>query len=178
MTITQQSIRQAKPGTRLYDGKGLYLQIYPSGNKTWRYKYRIKVGERLVEKLLTIGPYPTISLRAARRRHTKAMLACYEGKDPAREKQDHKLMASFDRHFQNEGFQVVQNKDFTGGYNTQHYGQQPNVEAIQLEIRHPIYLAETELDLPRIPQIVDEVKFDQTQKKLRTLFEGVLTGFG
>ena len=43
---------------RLYDEKGLYLEITTKGAKLWRWKYRFK-GK---EKRLAIGPYPEIRL--------------------------------------------------------------------------------------------------------------------
>jgi len=42
--------------------------------------------------------------------------------------------------FAQSNYGVVKNKVFTGGYITRHYGQQPNVEALQIELRYPNYL--------------------------------------
>ena len=50
------------PGKKLPDGNGLYLFITPAGGSTWRIKYRLD-GK---EKVYSIGPYPQISLAAAR----------------------------------------------------------------------------------------------------------------
>lgn len=44
MALTETKVKNARPGpktTRLFDEKGLYLEISPSGNKWWRFKYRI-----------------------------------------------------------------------------------------------------------------------------------------
>src|SRR5436305_8036737 len=44
MRLTDAKIRAAKPKAapyKLTDGKGLYLEIRPSGSKLWRYRYRI-----------------------------------------------------------------------------------------------------------------------------------------
>jgi hypothetical protein len=54
-------IRNAKPGAapvKLTDGKGLYLEVRPSGAKLWRYRYRV-AGK---ENVFAIGEYPAVGL--------------------------------------------------------------------------------------------------------------------
>lgn len=56
MALTDTAIRQAKPKDKpqkLFDEKGLFLLIPPSGGKWW-FKYRF----RGKEKLLSLGVYP------------------------------------------------------------------------------------------------------------------------
>lgn len=65
MALTNTAIRNAKPrekAYRLFDGKGLYLEISPKGGKWWRLKYRFN-GK---EKRISLGVYPDISLKDAR----------------------------------------------------------------------------------------------------------------
>lgn len=65
MSLTDLKIRAVKATNKtqkLFDGRGLFLQVTPTGSKCWRLKYRFK-GK---EKLLAIGPYPKVSLMAAR----------------------------------------------------------------------------------------------------------------
>lgn len=65
MPLTNIDIKNAKSrdkNYRLYDEKGLYLEITPAGGKLWRLKYRF--GGK--EKRLAIGPYPEVGLKAAR----------------------------------------------------------------------------------------------------------------
>jgi len=79
MKLTNQEIINVKPGTkRIADGHGLYLEITPSGSKLWRYKYRF--GGR--EKLLSIGQYPLVTLKAARNIHMEARMNLMKGIDP------------------------------------------------------------------------------------------------
>lgn len=81
MPLTDTQIRNIKPAEKpikLYDEKGLLLLVQPSGAKWWRFKYRI-AGK---EKLLAIGVYPDISLKAARTLRDQAKLLLAEGKDP------------------------------------------------------------------------------------------------
>ena len=43
MSLTDTAIRSAKPrekSYKLYDEKGLYLQVNPNGSKLWRLRYR------------------------------------------------------------------------------------------------------------------------------------------
>ena len=64
-------IRTTKPGdrpVRLYDERGLYLEITTNGGRWWRFKYRF-AGK---EKLLSMGTYPDTPLKAARDRRDRA----------------------------------------------------------------------------------------------------------
>ncbi len=56
MALTELECKNSKPHEktrRLFDSKGLYLEIQPNGSKYWRFKYRI-AGK---EKKLSIGVY-------------------------------------------------------------------------------------------------------------------------
>ncbi|WP_281976904.1 Arm DNA-binding domain-containing protein [Pseudorhizobium flavum] len=64
--LTDTQIKKTKPtekAFKLSDAGGLYLYVTPSGGKLWRLKYRLGGSE----KLLSIGPYPAVSLLDARR---------------------------------------------------------------------------------------------------------------
>lgn len=81
MPLTDVKIRNAVPGAktrRLFDGHGLYLELAPSGGKWWRLKYRIEGTERRI----SLGVYPTVTLREARRRCTEARGMLAAGIDP------------------------------------------------------------------------------------------------
>lgn len=61
--LTATKVKHAKePPYKLFDGKGLFLLISPSGSKGWRFKYRF-CGR---EKLISLGTYPEVSLAEAR----------------------------------------------------------------------------------------------------------------
>jgi len=85
-----------------------------------------------------------------------------------------KLIDSFQKQFSKRGFEVVKNKVFTGGYITRHYGQQHLTDAIQIELRYTNYLAESELNVPRKPKIVDEAKFSSMSNTLKHIFKNTL----
>ena len=83
--LTDTKIKRAKAKEKLYkmfDGEGLYLEVKPSGVKTFRVKYRFNNKE----KTYTIGKYPDITLAQARKelRAVKKLLA--QGLDPVSER--------------------------------------------------------------------------------------------
>ena len=85
MSLTNLDIKNAKPRNknyRLYDEKGLYLEVTPAGGKLWRLKYRF--GGK--EKRLSIGPYPEVGLKAAREARDTARSLRASGTDPSEHK--------------------------------------------------------------------------------------------
>lgn len=90
--LTDVACRTAKARDRDYklsDHGGLFLFVSKTGFKSWRLKYRFAKSE----KLLTIGPYPQVSLIQAREEREKAKKLLREGIDPSRRKKT--LTASF-----------------------------------------------------------------------------------
>lgn len=82
MCLTDITIRNAKSGKkpiRLFDERGLYLEISPAGGKWWRLKYRFD-GK---EKRLSLGVYPDIGLKDARDRRDEARKLLATGIDPS-----------------------------------------------------------------------------------------------
>lgn len=71
-------VGSAARGKKLADGGGLYLFITPAGGATWRVKYRIE-GK---EKIYSVGPYPLVSLAAARVELGEVKALLLESKDP------------------------------------------------------------------------------------------------
>lgn len=83
--LTATTIRNAKPAAkvqRLADGRGMYLEITPTGRRYWRMKYR-HAGK---EKRLALGVYPEVSLAEARQRRDTARAAIRDGRDPSAER--------------------------------------------------------------------------------------------
>jgi integrase len=67
MSLTRLQIENAKPQAKsykLFDGKGLYIEVAPTGARWWRFKYRI-AGK---EKRISLGVYPDVGLKDARDR--------------------------------------------------------------------------------------------------------------
>lgn len=94
MKLSDLACKSAKPQDKPYkkfDGGGLHLLVKPSGSKLWRLKYRY-LG---TEKLLSIGPYPLISLAEARdaREKAKKLLAQDPPIDPMNQREENKRNA-------------------------------------------------------------------------------------
>ena len=66
---------------------GLYLQIQPSGARSWAVRYR----HHGVSRKHTIGSYPGIDLKTARDLAAKALRAVADGRDPGREKAEARI---------------------------------------------------------------------------------------
>jgi integrase len=81
--LSDVTIRKTKPAAKpvkLFDERGLYLLVAPTGGKLWRLKYRFD----RKEKLLALGRYPDVSLAEARNRREAARGLLAAGIDPAR----------------------------------------------------------------------------------------------
>ena len=93
MSLTAIQIKNVKPTDRhqkLFDGNGLYLNVSPTGAKSFRLKYRVDGRE----KVYTIGLYPDISLLDAREQAMAARKMLKAGVDPSDEKQKAKEVSS------------------------------------------------------------------------------------
>jgi len=85
MPLTDTQIKQAKPREKAYrlsDARGLYIEITPAGSKCWRLKYRFS-GK---EKRLSMGLYPKVTLKAARKHLELAKDQLEQGIDPSQAK--------------------------------------------------------------------------------------------
>ena len=93
MKLTDPLIKSLKPTDKpqkIADGNGLTLIIQPNGSKLWRYRYRYGG----LEKLLSIGKYPLITLKEARQARETAAAQLAQGIDPAQAKREAKAMQS------------------------------------------------------------------------------------
>ena len=93
MPLSNTAIRNAKPGEKakkMFDGRGLYLEVAPSGGKWWRLKYRFE-GK---EKRLSLGTYPDVSLKDARERRDEARRLMANGIDPSEHRKAEKAASA------------------------------------------------------------------------------------
>lgn len=75
--------RNAKPresAYRLRDGGGLFLHVKPNGLRYWQFRYTKPDGR---EGLVQVGPYPRVTLEAARTARNELKAAVSRGDDPA-----------------------------------------------------------------------------------------------
>jgi integrase len=83
--LTDVAVRKAKGRDRPYkmgDTGGLFLLVAPSGVRGWRFKYRFAG----VEKSLSFGVYPEVSLGEARSRRDEARAQLRDGLNPSEER--------------------------------------------------------------------------------------------
>lgn len=91
--LTDKAIKAARSRETAYklaDGGGLNLFVSPSGDKLWRVGY--EVGGK--EKLLSLGPYPDLSLATAREKRDEAKALLRQGRDPGIEKRIRRVLAT------------------------------------------------------------------------------------
>ena len=82
MPLTHLKVERAKPKEKQYklaDERGMYLLIHPKGGKWWRLDYRYQ-GKR---KTLSLGTYPDVSIKVARKKRDDARSILDGGVDPA-----------------------------------------------------------------------------------------------
>lgn len=92
MALTDTAIRAAKSGERDYklaDAGGLYLLVTAAGGKLWRLKYRAAG----VERKLSLGKYPAMTLGEARKARDAAKAKAEGGDDPAAAKRRARIAA-------------------------------------------------------------------------------------
>jgi len=94
MPLSDTRIRASKARRkpyRLSDGRGLYLEVRPTGARLWRYRYRLS-GK---ENLFAIGAYPEASLADAREARDAARKLVREGVHPSHHRKMSQLQAAF-----------------------------------------------------------------------------------
>jgi hypothetical protein len=83
--LNETAVKSVKPeqkARKIYDERGLFLFVPPTGARLWRLKY--KFGGR--EKLLALGEWPHTSVKRARERRDEAHRLLADGIDPAAKK--------------------------------------------------------------------------------------------
>ena len=93
--LTDVQVKNLKPRAKAYqvaDGEGLVLEVRPSGQKAWLYRYRF-FGR---QEKLALGTYPDTTLGKAREGKVAAQKLLAEKKSPAQEKQEEKRRYSDD----------------------------------------------------------------------------------
>jgi integrase len=76
--LSSLAVERAKAPGYVHDGGGLYLQVTATGGKSWA--YRFSLGGR--RRDMGLGPYPAVSLAAARKAASEARSLVKAGQDP------------------------------------------------------------------------------------------------
>jgi integrase len=85
VSLTDAQIKAFKPKATRYlktDGRGLSLDVLPSGVRSWIFRYRLNGKQEKV----ALGHYPDMGLGAARKERDRLAQIVVKGKSPAREK--------------------------------------------------------------------------------------------
>ena len=93
MKLTDPVIKATKPQEKpftLSDGEGLALHIQPNGSKWGRFRYRFD-GKPC---LLSLGTYPSTTLKAARLERDRLKGLIKQGINPSVQRQEDKFMAA------------------------------------------------------------------------------------
>ena len=109
--LTDKTIQAIKPKDktyRLFDGKGLYLEVSTKGQKWWRLKYRIN-GK---EKRISLGVYPATSLSEARKQREAYKEKIAKGIDPSQERKDEKANLKAEEAKEKHTFEWLTNEYF------------------------------------------------------------------
>ena len=83
--LTDRQVLEASPAEKtrkLSDGDGLYIEISPTGTKTWRMKFVDASGK---ETRITFGNYPKVSLDLARSQRAVVRKILKDGLDPRKD---------------------------------------------------------------------------------------------
>ena len=102
MALTDTAIKNARSKIKPYklaDEKGLHLLVQPSGGLLWRMKYRSDGSDdqgrpKRVERLLSFGSYPEVSLKGARALRDEARKKLADGLDPGLIKKEAKIASA------------------------------------------------------------------------------------
>jgi len=90
LTVVQiQALKPAARPFKVFDSDGLYLLVQPSGALLWRFRYRC----RGIERKLSLGSFPDVTLSQARRKRDEAKGELDDGIDPVEEKRQKRLQA-------------------------------------------------------------------------------------
>ena len=97
--LTDTKIRNLKRKDKLYriaDSQGLTLEINPNGSKLWRHRYRFNNKATM----MSLGPYPIVTLLSARQARDKNKQLLFQGINPKQIKEEVKAKASIKKTFE------------------------------------------------------------------------------
>jgi integrase len=112
MPLNDTLIKNTKPGMKpitLFDGGGLYLLVNSNGSKWWRLKYYHQKKARL----LSLGVYPAVSLREARKHRDAIKESLAAGIDPSEQRKQDKEAVKAEKKLQDSLFEHVAREWFS-----------------------------------------------------------------
>lgn len=170
MALTDTALRNSKPTDKpykMYDERGLYLIVNPSGGKWWRLKYRLE-GK---EKTISLGTYPEVTLSQARGKRDDARSLVAGNTDPSRHRKETKAKSKLDA--QNT-FKAVAT-DWHALHNKNK--SQRHQQRVQRWLEFYLYptLGDKAVSSITAPMVLDTTSILQSQGKLETAHRVIQT---
>lgn len=112
--LTTVEINNFKPRDKVYKmghGGGLYIMVYPNGNKLWGMKYYVDGKERRT----SFGAWPQVTIVEAQKKRDEIKELLAHGIDPSRHKKEAKERAKLETTIAQNTFQSVAN-DWLNSY--------------------------------------------------------------
>lgn len=161
-THKDESGRIRVPPYKLYDEKGLFIQVTPNGGKWWRFKYRYLNKE----KLLSLGTYPEVSLSEARLRRDEArkLLSQKPPVDPSEVKKAQKQSIYS---AQANSFELLA-REWAESYFTNKSESHKERTLRRLEVYIFPWIGKKPVSEITAPEVLEAVKRPQNQNKLET----------
>ncbi len=176
MALTDIAIRQLKAKERNYkvsDGEGLNLLVRKSGTKSWQWKYRF-LGK---EKSLSMGSYPALGLKEARRLKVESQHLLSQNIDPSSKKQQDKqeLKKLHDGKFGTIAHDWIENQlpRWSDKYATK--TQQTLSNWIYPKLNNTPVASITSRDLLDILRAMENAGVGETTRKMKGVLERILT---
>ena len=172
--LTSLKIKQLKAPGWYPDGLGLYLQVSPSGSKSWVYRYKSSTKERR----FGLGAYPTISLLMARESADKCRKLRAKGIDPIEYKKQQERQKQLERaksiSFKECATRYIESHK-SGWKNKKHQSQWTNT----LEnYAHPImgHLPVQDISTNHVMQVLEPIWYTKTEtaSRIRSRIENIL----
>jgi integrase len=173
--LTELQCKNFQPQSKSYkkfDGGGMFLLIKPNGNKYWHLKYKY-AGK---EKLLSLGVYPRVSLKEARKKRDELKIKISEHVDPTQERKKIKQKVKEDN---SNTFKCIAMEWYHHKRGTNLNSKDAKLELSRLE-RHVIpYIGEipirnvTAVDIIKISRIMENNNVLSEAKKTRCIMNQI-----
>ena len=146
---------------RFWDGGGLYLEVNPTGSKWWRLKYRFQKKE----SRLSLGTYPTTSLKAARESAAEARKALASGIDVSAERKAVKQSAE---HAGTNSFEAIAREWITTVHTPKVCDAQSNRTVGRLERDVFPWIGSTSMAMLKAPEILKVMRRVEARGAIET----------
>ena len=154
MPLTDAQCRDSIPAEKpykLYDSADLFLWVSPAGAKVWRYRYDL-AGR---EKLIALGRWPELSVRAARDERDRQRVKLLDGIDPTAQRKLRRVLPITAE----DTFEFVAREGhqrFSGQWKASH--AQRNLRRLELYVfpligRHPV----AKIEAPDVLAVLERI---------------------